>query len=74
MILVDVITGAEERLSEVTDVVSAGELAVDAELADALRGHGASVEVVGDAFAPRSALDAVFEGYRAGRRVIPSNQ
>ena len=74
LFLVDVITGAEERLGEVTDVVSAGELVSDASLADPLRARGVSVEVVGDAFAPRSALDAIFEGYRAGRRVIPSNQ
>ncbi|MBV9894746.1 MAG: FAD-dependent oxidoreductase, partial [Chloroflexi bacterium] len=74
LVLADVITGAEEVLEGVTDVVSAGEMSSDSRLADALRSHGLSAEVVGDAFAPRSALDAIFEGYRAGRRVIPSPQ
>ncbi|HEY2595584.1 MAG TPA: FAD-dependent oxidoreductase, partial [Chloroflexota bacterium] len=74
LILADVITGSEEPLHGVTDVVSAGELVADAALADVLSANGVSVEVVGDAFAPRTALDAIFEGYRAGRKVIPSAQ
>jgi 2,4-dienoyl-CoA reductase-like NADH-dependent reductase (Old Yellow Enzyme family)/thioredoxin reductase len=72
LILADVITGTEEPLHGVTDVVSAGELVADSKLADSLNAEGASVEIVGDAYAPRTTLDAIFEGYRAGRRVIPS--
>jgi len=72
LVLADVITGKEQPLDQVSDVVSAGDLVANAALAHELRGDGMSVEVVGDAFAPRSALDAIFEGYRAGRRVIPS--
>ena len=32
-----------------------------------LRERGASVEMIGDAVAPRSTYDAVFEGHRAAR-------
>jgi hypothetical protein len=34
-----------------------------------LRGRGASVEMIGDATAPRSTYEAVFEGHRQARKL-----
>ena len=34
-----------------------------------LRERGASVEMIGDAVAPRATYEAVFEGHRQGRKL-----
>jgi len=70
LVLADVITGTEERLSGVTDVVSAGEQIADSALADELQAMGIAAQVVGDAYAPRTALEAIFDGYRIGRNIL----
>jgi hypothetical protein len=38
-------------------------------LADLATGLGVSVEVIGDAVAPRSTYEAVFEGHRQARKI-----
>jgi len=51
-----------------TIVLSQGHRSVD-DLEDALRGLGATVLMAGDCLAPRTAEEAVYEGYAAGREV-----
>ncbi len=66
--LVDTVTGAGEELAGVTGVVYVGPRVVDLELRDALETTGTDIEVVvaGDAYAPRTAFEAVYEGQLAG--------
>ncbi len=68
VLLVDPLSGDEQLLSGVTAVVDAGTPVADDELYRALEGRpdGPRVQVVGDANAPRSALEAVYEGRLAG--------
>lgn len=67
LVLADVLLGDEEQLPDITDVVSADEQVSEAHLQVELERSGVACEVVGDALAPRTALEAIFEGYRAGR-------
>lgn len=75
--LADVLTDGREAVDGVTAIVHAGpEVARDRlylDLTDALseRDDGPALQLVGDAYAPRSALEAVFEGHRAGASIDP---
>lgn len=68
VVLVDVLTGAEEPLEGVTGLVHVGPRVAVSELEEALVDAGTPIDVVvaGDAYAPRTALEAVFEGELAG--------
>lgn len=68
VVLQDVLTGARELLPGITGMVHVGPRMAVNNLEDDLRQAGISVEVivVGDAYAPRTALEAVFEGELAG--------
>jgi hypothetical protein len=67
--LQDATTGEEHVLDGVTGVVvAAGGVASDG-LHAALRGRVADLKLVGDALAPRTALEAIYEGHAAGRSV-----
>lgn len=71
--LADVLTGEPEVLTGVTAIVHAGpEVVRDTLYQELSRLDGApDLLVVGDAYAPRSALEAVFEGHRAGALIDP---
>lgn len=62
----DVLTGETEPLPGVTGVVHVGPRVVETSLADELAGAAVDVVVVGDAYAPRTAFEAVYEGQLAG--------
>ncbi len=66
--LKDVVTGKKERLDGVTGLVHVAPRVAVAGLEDELRRAGVVVDVVvaGDAYAPRSAFEAVYEGALAG--------
>jgi hypothetical protein len=67
--LEDVSTGEWERLDGIDSVVAAvGGVAEDG-LARELRGRVPDLRLVGDCVAPRTALEAIFEGHAAGRAV-----
>jgi len=67
-IVEDLTTGVVESIP--TDIViAAGNPTASAELFDHLSDSGSSVTVVGDALAPRTALEAVFEGHEVGRAI-----
>jgi len=62
----DAYSGAAETLPGIAAVVVAAPYRAEDGLAAELRGRGARVELIGDAAAPRHALEAMNEGYRAG--------
>lgn len=66
--LEDVLTGRRELLSDVTGLVHVGPRRAVNHLEEELRRAGISIDIVvtGDAYAPRTALEAVFEGELAG--------
>ena len=68
IVLEDVVTGAAEPLPGVTGLVHVGPRAATTELERDLDAAGVEVDLVvaGDAYAPRSAFEAVFEGDLAG--------
>jgi len=67
--LEDLSTGESERLDGIDAIVAAaGGIAEDG-LARELRGHVPELRLVGDCVAPRTALEAIFEGHAAGRAV-----
>jgi hypothetical protein len=68
VVLEDVLTGAQETLTDVTGMVHVGPRAAVSDLEDQLRDAGIDVDLVvaGDAYAPRTALEAVYEGELAG--------
>jgi 2,4-dienoyl-CoA reductase-like NADH-dependent reductase (Old Yellow Enzyme family)/thioredoxin reductase len=68
LVLTDTLSGATELLDGVTAVVDAGPPAADDRLyrETEARGQGPRIYVVGDANAPRTALEAVYEGRLAG--------
>ena len=59
-------TGAEEILSGIDCVVLAWYGVADDLLARQLESSGRDVRVVGDALAPRRAIDAIWDGFRVG--------
>jgi hypothetical protein len=68
LVLADVIGGAEEVLEDVDALVHVRPPRARDELLDALSDHGFTGEValIGDAHAPRSVLEAVYEGRLTG--------
>jgi 2,4-dienoyl-CoA reductase-like NADH-dependent reductase (Old Yellow Enzyme family) len=62
----DVFGGREQRVTAVDTVTVVRARVARTDLADALERRGIPHTVVGDAFAPRTALEAAFEGRRAG--------
>lgn len=67
LLLEDVSTGELERLDDVDAVVAAvGGVAQDA-LSHALRGRVPELRMIGDCVAPRTALEAIYEGHAVGR-------
>ncbi|MBI2321667.1 MAG: FAD-dependent oxidoreductase [Chloroflexi bacterium] len=69
LVLEDVSTGEDEALDGISGVVAAyGGVACD-ELYGALRGLVPERRLIGDAVAPRTALEAVFEGHSVGRAI-----
>jgi len=67
LVLEDVSTGALERLDGIDAIVAAAGGVADDGLANALRGRVADLRMVGDCVAPRTALEAIFEGHAVGR-------
>jgi 2,4-dienoyl-CoA reductase (NADPH2) len=65
VLVADSWSGAEERLAADT-VVTAWYGVADDGLAGALIDAGHDVRVVGDALAPRRAIDAIWDGFRVG--------
>jgi dimethylglycine catabolism A len=66
--LIDTISGAQTQIRGVSAIVRAGPpVAVDGLFDDLVKaGFAGLVHVVGDAYAPRTALEAVYEGHLAG--------
>jgi 2,4-dienoyl-CoA reductase-like NADH-dependent reductase (Old Yellow Enzyme family)/thioredoxin reductase len=71
VVLAHTITGRERRLEGVSSIVAAGGLSAEDSLFRELaeRGYPGEVYLLGDAFAPRSALEAVFDGKIAGASI-----
>jgi mycofactocin system FadH/OYE family oxidoreductase 2 len=69
VVLEDLSTGALERLEGIDTIVAAAGGVADDGLARALRGRVPDLRMVGDCVAPRTALEAIFEGHAAGRAV-----
>ena len=65
----DAFSGASEMLADIAAVVVAAPYRAEASLASALQGHVPEIHVIGDAAAPRRALEAMGEGHRAGAAV-----
>jgi hypothetical protein len=64
----DVVNGDEEPLEGVTTVVHSGPRLANGTLAEELvaAGYAGEVWLVGDAYAPRTCLEATYEGRLAG--------
>ena len=69
LILEDVSTGASERLDGIDTIIAAAGGEVEDGLARELRGRVPELRMAGDCVAPRTALEAIFEGHAAGRAV-----
>jgi thioredoxin reductase len=67
LVLEDVSTGGPDRLEGVDSVVAAAGSVADDQLYRELRGRVADLRMVGDCVAPRTALEAIYEGHAAGR-------
>jgi dimethylglycine catabolism A len=67
LLLEDLSVGATERLTEVDSIVAAAGGIAQNELYDELRGRVPELKTVGDCVAPRTALEAIFEGHASGR-------
>lgn len=61
------LTSASSTVDDVTDVVALSVPDTEHALADGLTEAGIPVHVIGDAVAPRSLLEAMFEGHAVGR-------
>jgi 2,4-dienoyl-CoA reductase-like NADH-dependent reductase (Old Yellow Enzyme family)/thioredoxin reductase len=69
LLLEDLSTGASERLEDIDTIIAAAGGVAEDGLAHALRGRVPDLRLVGDCVAPRTALEAIFEGHAAGRAV-----
>jgi pyruvate/2-oxoglutarate dehydrogenase complex dihydrolipoamide dehydrogenase (E3) component len=69
LVLEDLSTGAPERLPGIDTIVAAAGGVAEDGLARELRGRLPGLRMVGDCVAPRTALEAIFEGHAAGRAV-----
>ena len=67
LVLEDVSTDGPDRLEGVDSVVAAAGSMADDQLYRELRGRVADLRMVGDCVAPRTALEAIYEGHAAGR-------
>jgi hypothetical protein len=67
LVLEDVSTGGPDRLEGMDSVVAAAGSVADDQLSRELRGRIADLRMVGDCVAPRTALEAIYEGHAAGR-------
>jgi len=65
--LEDVSTGESDRLEGVDSIVAAAGSVAEDQLYRELRGRVADLRMVGDCVAPRTALEAIYEGHAAGR-------
>lgn len=68
VILRDVLTGEQERVPDIADVIDVGPRRALDPLVESLQSAGFDGDIVlaGDAYAPRTALEAVWEGHLAG--------
>ncbi len=67
LLLEDLSTGDIDRLEDVDAIVAAAGGVADDHLYTELRGRVADLRMVGDCVAPRTALEAIYEGHAAGR-------
>jgi pyruvate/2-oxoglutarate dehydrogenase complex dihydrolipoamide dehydrogenase (E3) component len=67
LVLEDLSTGQLDRLEGVESVVAAAGGVADDHLYRELRGRVADLRMAGDCVAPRTALEAIYEGHAAGR-------
>jgi len=67
LLLEDLSTGDADRLDDVDAIVAAAGGVAEDRLYAELRGHVADLRLVGDCVAPRTALEAIYEGHAAGR-------
>lgn len=67
LVLEDLSTGEPERLEGVDGVVAAAGGVAEDRLYRELRGRVSDLRMVGDCVAPRTALEAIYEGHAAGR-------
>lgn len=67
-VIEDLTTGSRENIPA-DAVIAAGNPTANSELFTQLSERGASVTLIGDAVAPRTALEAVFEGHEVGRAI-----
>ena len=69
VVLEDLSTGEPDRLDVVDSIVAAVGGVAEDRLAHELRGRVPELRMVGDCVAPRTALEAIFEGHAVGRAV-----
>jgi hypothetical protein len=69
VVLEDLSTGEPDRLDGVDSIVAAVGGVAEDRLARELRGRVPELRMVGDCVAPRTALEAIFEGHAVGRAV-----
>ena len=69
LVTADTLTGNADTIQGVDMIVACSARQADASLHADLDGKIDSVRVVGDALAPRTLLEAVFEGHRVGRNI-----
>ncbi len=67
LMLEDLSTGEPDRLEGVDSIVAAAGGVAENQLYRVLRGRVADLRIVGDCVAPRTALEAIYEGHAAGR-------
>ena len=69
LLLEDLSTGDIDRLEGIDAIVAAAGGVAEDRLYGELRGRVADLRMVGDCVAPRTALEAIYEGHAAGRAV-----
>jgi len=67
LLLEDLSTGDTERLEGIDAIVAAAGGVAEDRLYHELRGRVPDLRMVGDCVAPRTALEAIYEGHAAGR-------
>lgn len=69
LLLEDLSTGGTERLEGIDAIVAAASGIAEDHLYHELRGRVPDLRMVGDCVAPRTALEAIYEGHAASRAV-----